>query len=250
MRIDILTIFPEYLAPLELSLVGRAVADGLIDLQVADLRHWASDRHRTVDDAPYGGGPGMVMRPDVWGTALDDVLAAHASPAAPLEHGLDDDVARSVLVIPTPSGQRLTQSMVAEFAQLDRIVVACGRYEGIDARVAQHYRSRLPVFEVSLADVVFAGGEVVALALVEAVARLLPGVLGNESSAVDDSFAPDRDPEAGALEAPVFTRPPQWRGLEVPEVLRSGDHGAIRAWRAAQSRARTAEVRPDLVVDE
>ena len=231
MRLDIITIFPEYLAPLELSVVGRARTRGLVDIAVHDLRQWATDRHRTVDDTPYGGGPGMVMRADVWGEAIDAVLAADERPAT--------------LVIPTPSGRRFDQSLAAQFAGLPRLVIACGRYEGIDARVAAHYAERMPVVEVSVVDAVLAGGEAAALVMAEAVVRLLPGVLGNEASAPDDSFAPGR--AGAALEGPVFTRPPSWRGLDVPEVLLSGDHGAVDAWRAEQSRLRTEAMRPDLV---
>ena len=231
MRLDIITIFPEYLAPLEISVVGRARTRGLVDIVVHDLRDWATDRHRTVDDTPYGGGPGMVMRADVWGEAIDAVLAADERPAT--------------LVIPTPSGVPFDQSLAAGFAAVPRLVIACGRYEGIDARVAAHYAEHMPVVEVSVVDAVLAGGEAAALMMAEAVVRLLPGVLGNEASAPDDSFAPGR--AGAALEGPVFTRPPSWRGLDVPDVLLSGDHGAVDAWRAEQSRLRTAAMRPDLV---
>ena len=230
-RLDIITIFPEYLAPLEISVVGRARTRGLVDIVVHDLRDWATDRHRTVDDTPYGGGPGMVMRADVWGEAIDAVLAADERPAT--------------LLIPTPSGARFDQPLAAGFAAVPRLVIACGRYEGIDARVAAHYAEHMPVVEVSVVDAVLAGGEAAALMMAEAVVRLLPGVLGNEASAPDDSFAPGR--AGAALEGPVFTRPPSWRGLDVPDVLLSGDHGAVDAWRAEQSRLRTAAMRPDLV---
>jgi tRNA (guanine37-N1)-methyltransferase len=233
MRIDVVTVFPEYLAPLRLSLLGRAIDDGLIDLRVHDLRDWAHDRHRTVDDTPYGGGPGMVMRVEPWGEALDAVRASGEE--APL------------LVLPTPSGSLLTQAQAQAWTSVPWLVFACGRYEGIDARVAEHIRTRpdwAGVQEVSLGDYVLAGGEAAVLVMVEATARLLPGVLGNADSAVDDSFAPG--PMAALLEGPVFTRPPSWRGLAVPEVLLSGDHAKVAAWRLAQARARTAAVRPDL----
>ena len=233
MRLDIISIFPAYLEPLGISVVGRAQERGLLDVAVHDLRDWAADRHRTVDDTPYGGGPGMVMRADVWGEAIDAVIAADERPA--------------VLVIPTPSGRKFDQSLAAELAQLPRLVIACGRYEGIDARVAAYYAEQMPVIEVSVVDAVLAGGEAAALVIAEATVRLLPGVLGNEASAPDDSFAPGR--AGAALEGPVFTRPPSWRGLEVPDVLLSGDHGAVDAWRAEQSRQRTAVMRPDLVAD-
>lgn len=233
MRIDVVSIFPEYLAPLGLSLVGRAIADGKIDVQVHDLRRYTHDRHRTVDDAPYGGGPGMVMKPQPWGECLDDLLT--------------DRPPATVLVIPTPSGSQFKQSTAAALAQHDRIIIACGRYEGIDARVADHYRTRLPVLELSIGDYVLAGGEAAALVIVEAVARLLPGVLGNTDSAEDDSFSQRR---AGLLEAPAFTRPPVWRGLPVPDVLLSGNHAAVAGWREEQSHARTVRNRPDLLSPE
>ena len=229
LRIDVVSIFPDYLAPLRLSLVGRAVSDGVIDLRVHDLRGYAHDRHRTVDDAPYGGGPGMVMKPEPWGECLDDVLGATRD---------------ALLVIPTPSGTPFTQAQAADLAQQRRLIFACGRYEGIDQRVADHYRTRLPVAELSIGDYVLAGGEAAALVMIEAVARLVPGVLGNADSAVQDSFA---EGHGGLLEAPSYTRPLVWRGLAVPAVLQSGNHGAVAAWRAEQSQRRTAANRPDLI---
>ncbi|MFM1917317.1 MAG: hypothetical protein RJB01_832, partial [Actinomycetota bacterium] len=178
MRIDIITIFPEYLAPLELSVIGKAQRNGLLTVEVHDLRAWATDTHHTVDDSPYGGGPGMVMRADIWGLALDSVR--DVAPDKPL------------LIIPTPSGHRITSPMVEEWADLPRLVIACGRYEGIDSRVAAHYRTDpnwLGVREVSVGDIVVAGGEAAALMITEAVGRLIPGVLGNNESAIHDSFA-------------------------------------------------------------
>ncbi|MEK9663512.1 MAG: tRNA (guanosine(37)-N1)-methyltransferase TrmD [Candidatus Nanopelagicales bacterium] len=230
MRIDVITIFPAYLEPLSLSLVGKAREEGVLDVQVHDLREHTHDRHRTVDDEPYGGGPGMVMRPEPWGEALDAILPHHQNP---------------VLVVPTPSGAPFTQETAADWSGRPGLIFACGRYEGIDARVLEEYAERAEVLPVSLGDYVLAGGEVAALAMIEAVARLLPGVLGNAQSAVDDSFAPGE--MAGLLEGPVYTRPPVWRGREVPPVLLSGDHGRIAAWRRAQARARTEDVRPDLL---
>lgn len=233
MRIDIITVFPDYLDPLQLSLIGKARESGILDVRVHDLRGWATDRHRTVDDSPYGGGPGMVMKADVWGSALDDIRAGgHDSPH---------------LVIPTPAGTPLRHDMAKTMSGMPWIVIACGRYEGIDARVAEHYRSRTDwsgVAEISLGDYVVAGGEVAALVLVEAVGRLIPGVLGNEVSSSRDSFG---EGCAGLLESPVFTRPEQWRGLHVPEVLLSGDHVRIEQWREGEARRRTAEVRPRLL---
>lgn len=229
MRIDVVTIFPEYLAALDLSLVGKAREAGLVDLAVHDLRGWANDRHRTVDDTPLGGGAGMVMRPDVWGDALDDVLGRGDGPAE--------------LLIPTPSGEPFTQRTAERLAGVGHLVVACGRYEGIDARVAEHYRARgVPVTELSIGDYVLAGGEVAALVLVEAVTRLLPGVLGNPESLVEESHG-----TAGLLEYPVYTRPPVWRDLAVPDVLVSGHHARIARWRRDRALERTARRRPDLV---
>ncbi|MGC5168475.1 tRNA (guanosine(37)-N1)-methyltransferase TrmD [Luteimicrobium sp. DT211] len=229
MRVDVVSIFPDYLAPLELSLVGKARQSGLLDLRVHDLREWAHDRHRTVDDTPFGGGAGMVMRPDVWGRALDDVISG------------EDDAVR--LVVPTPSGEVFTQRTAEAWAQDDRLVIACGRYEGIDARVADHYRERgVVVSEISIGDYVLNGGEVAALVVVEAVGRLLPGVVGNPESLVEESHG-----AAGLLEYPVYTKPPAWAGLEVPEVLLSGHHARIARWRRDRALERTAARRPDLL---
>jgi tRNA (guanine37-N1)-methyltransferase len=229
-RIDVITIFPEYLAPLGLSLPGKARDKGLLDLHVHDLRDWAHDRHRTVDDTPYGGGAGMVMRPEPWGEALDQV-APSAGPGQP----------RPTLVVPTPSGVPFTQPLAEELATRDHLVFACGRYEGIDQRVLDHAATRMEVREVSLGDYVLNGGEAAALVVVEAVARLLPGFMGNAESLVEESH------QGGLLEYPVYTKPAQWRGLDVPEVLLSGDHGRIAAWRRDQALRRTAERRPDLL---
>lgn len=231
MRVDIVTIFPDYLAPLNVSLLGKARDRGLLEVQVHDLRTWTSDVHRTVDDSPYGGGPGMVMKPEPWGEALDAVLA--------------DSQAQPVLIVPTPSGRPFTQEQALELSTEPWLVFACGRYEGIDSRVLADAAQRFRVVEVSLGDYVLAGGEVAVLVVVEAVARLLPGVLGNAESHRDDSFAPGA--MAGLLEGPVYTRPSVWRGLEVPAVLQSGDHARIAAWRREQAVARTIDRRPDLL---
>ena len=241
MRIDVVSIFPDYLEPLRLSLVGKAVDTGTLDLRVHDLRDHTHDRHRTVDDTPYGGGPGMVMKPEPWGEALDALLDGSEIEPAPA----GDGARRPRLVVPTPSGRRFTQDVAHEYAADEWLVFACGRYEGIDARVMEHYADRTRVDEVSIGDYVLAGGEAAVLVIVEAVARLLPGVLGNPVSVVDDSFAPGE--MAALLEGPVFTKPPSWRGHEVPEVLLSGDHGKIAAWRRAQALDRTAVRRPDLL---
>lgn len=234
MRLDVITIFPEYLHPARLSLIGRAISTGAIDLHVHDLRDWTNDRHRTVDDTPYGGGPGMVMKPEPWGDALDAVLAQSAPGTR--------------VVVPTPSGQRYDQSMAQRYAEVPGLVIACGRYEGIDQRVWDHFSRDHPVDQVCIGDYVLAGGEVAALVILESVGRLLPGVLGNSDSAGDDSFAPERG--GAALEGPVYTKPRTWRGLAVPEVLLSGDHQALADWRERQSRVRTARFRPDLMPEE
>ena len=239
LRIDIVTIFPEYFgSPLGVSLIGKAVTRGDIEFGVHDLRRWARDVHHSVDDLPFGGGPGMVMKPDVWGDALDEIIPA-------------DGAARPArLVVPTPSGVPFTQDMAARYATEPRLVFACGRYEGIDGRVVDAMRARMPVDEVSIGDYVLAGGEAAALVMLEAIGRLLPGVLGNASSAGDDSFGGDGDPAGamrGLLEGPVYTRPRTWREREVPEVLLSGNHAAIARWRRDMALRRTAAHRPDLV---
>jgi len=234
-RLDIITIFPEYFAPLDVSLIGKAVQRGDLNVAVHDLRGWAHDVHRTVDDTPFGGGPGMVMKPEPWGEAIDAVTAT-GSPE------------RAVLIVPTPAGVLFTQQVAAELAQCEHLVFACGRYEGIDDRVAQHARGQMLVRELSIGDYVLAGGEPAVLVMIEAIARLIPGVLGNAESAPDDSFgagdAPG--PMSGLVEGPSYTRPRSWRGLEVPDVLLSGDHGAIARWRRDEALARTAANRPDL----
>jgi tRNA (guanine37-N1)-methyltransferase len=221
MRVDVISIFPDYFAPLDLSLIGKARTTGLLDLAVHDLRTWTSDVHRTVDDSPYGGGPGMVMRPEPWSQALDAV-------------------GPGTLVVPSPVGKPFTQTDAHELAGLDHLIFACGRYEGIDQRVIDDAADRMPVREVSLGDYVLFGGEVAVLVILEAVTRLLPGVLGNSESLTEESHA------AGLLEAPMYTKPAAWRGREVPEVLRSGDHGRIARWRRTESLLRTASRRPDL----
>ena len=249
MRIDVVSIFPEYFAPLDLSLIGRARAVGIVHVAVHDLRQWTSDVHRTVDDTPYGGGPGMVLRPEPWGAALDQLVPERTgSESTPGDRPSSGAVAAgtpesqsAVLVVPTPAGTPFDQALAADLARADHLIFACGRYEGIDQRVLDHARTRLPVREISLGDYVLFGGEVAVLAILEAVIRLLPGVLGNVGSLDEESHA------AGLLEAPAYTKPARWRDLDVPAVLRSGDHGAIAAWRRAQALIRTAERRPDLL---
>ncbi|UFN45728.1 tRNA (guanosine(37)-N1)-methyltransferase TrmD [Nocardioides okcheonensis] len=223
MRIDVVTIFPDYLAPLGLSLPGKARDKGLLDVHVHDLRRWTTDRHRTVDDTPYGGGAGMVMKPGPWGEALDEVARG------------------ATIVFTTPSGEPFTQRVAEELSTHEHLVFACGRYEGIDQRVLEHAATVGTVREISLGDYVLNGGEVAALAITEAVVRLLPGFMGNAESLVEESHAD------GLLEYPVYTKPASWRGREVPDVLLSGDHARIAAWRRDQAERRTAERRPDLL---
>ncbi len=220
-----ITIFPGYLEPLREALLGRAIENGLVELAVHDLRRWTHDVHQAVDDAPYGGGPGMVMRPQVWGEALDAVIG--------------DEPAR--LVVPTPSGRPFTPADAQAWASDSRRVLGCGRDEGIDQRVIEDAARRMPVEEVSIGDYVLVGGEAAVLVMVEAVVRLLPGVLGNPESARQDSFSD------GLLEGPSYTRPETWRGLAVPDVLRSGNHAAIARWRRDRALHRTAARRPDLL---
>jgi tRNA (guanine37-N1)-methyltransferase len=231
MRLDVVTIFPAYLEPLGLSLIGKAREQRLLDIHVHDLRDFTDDRHRSVDDTPYGGGAGMVMRPEPWGRALEAVCAAGPVDGAPAP----------LLVVPSPAGVPFTQKLARDLVTRPWLAFACGRYEGIDERVLIEARRQMPVLELSLGDFVLNGGEVAVLAVVEAVARLLPGVVGNAGSLVEESH------EDGLLEYPVFTKPASWRGHEVPEVLLSGHHQRIVRWRRDERLRRTAQVRPDLV---
>ena len=232
MRFDVVTIFPEYMGVLDVSLLGRARREGLVDVHVHDLRDFTSDRHRTVDDTPYGGGAGMVMKPEPWALALEAV-AGRGSGASPVG-------ARPVLMVPPPSGTPFTQATARELAQETHVVFACGRYEGIDERVFGWAEELYDVRLFSLGDYVLNGGEVAALAVIEAVGRLVPGVVGNPASLVEESH------EDGLLEYPVYTKPSVWREREVPAVLLSGDHGRVAAWRRAQQEERTRARRPDL----
>jgi tRNA (guanine37-N1)-methyltransferase len=250
-QIDIITIFPEYFGPLSVSLIGKAAERGDISFTVHDLRGWTYDVHHTVDDSPFGGGPGMVMKPEPWGDALDSIAPAGTDP---------------LLVIPTPAGLPFRQQDAARYAAEPWLIFACGRYEGIDGRVADEARSRMRVEEVSIGDYVLAGGEPAVLVMTEAICRLLPGVLGNVESAADDSFGfgassaragsegagmagptSSGGPMAGLVEGPAYTRPRVWRDRQVPPVLLSGDHGAIARWRRDSALRRTAQNRPDLV---
>jgi tRNA (guanine37-N1)-methyltransferase len=225
MKIDAVTIFPQYFAPLELSLIGKAQSSGIVDIEIHDLRKCADDNHNTVDDTPYGGGAGMVMLPEIWGRALDPLMA----------DGTD-------LIILTPAGKRFDQNMAQKFSQSKHLIFACGRYEGIDDRVRLHYSSpeylarNIRVHEVSIGDYVLGGGEVASLVIIEAVTRLLPGVIGNPQSLAEESHNTE-----GYLEYPNFTKPQEWRGLVVPEILLSGNHGEIAKWRALQAAERAKE---------
>ena len=233
MRVDLITIFPEYFSPLKLSLFGKAQEAGLVEVEIHDLRFFTIDKHKTVDDAPYGGGPGMVMSPVAWGEAIEAVLKQAKT--------------KPVLVVPTPSGKVFNQEMALELASYDHLVFINGRYEGIDSRVVEHYQQSgqfSDVIEVSIGDYVLAGGEVAALVILEATSRLINGVIGNEDSVTNDSFAPGE--MHNLLEGPIYTRPPSWQGLDVPEVLLSGDHAKIAQWRKDEALKRTRKFRPEL----
>lgn len=260
MRIDVITIFPEYLEPMRHALLGKAIEQGRLEVGVHDLRNWAEDKHRSVDDSPAGGGPGMVMMPTVWGPALDDVAAkkvpanlesaeAHLNRPRhdelegiePKAYAAKEDSELPLLIVPTPAGKPFTQADAQAWSTEEHIVFACGRYEGIDQRVFEDARKRYRVREVSIGDYVLIGGEVAVLVMSEAIVRLIPGVLGNRRSHEEDSFSD------GLLEGPCYTKPRVWRGLEIPEVLLSGNHKLIEAFRKSNSVARTKKVRPDLI---
>jgi len=270
MRIDVISIFPDYLAPLQLSLIGKAQNRGLLDIQVHDLRNWAYDVHRTVDDTPYGGGAGMVMLPEVWGRALDSLLtpddvvpsqvesssitdddpdsapqpvAAEQLSQTTVADVEDIDTSKARIIFTTPAGTPFSQTLATELANESHLIFACGRYEGIDARVPEYYRKNgYRVSEISIGDYVLNGGEVAALVMIEAITRLAPGVIGNPNSLVEESHN-----DAGLLEYPSYTKPPFWRGLAVPDVLLSGHHQQIATWRHSASLARTEQYRPDLL---
>jgi len=220
MKIDAITIFPEYFAPLQLSLIGKAQERGILNVTIHNLRDFTSDNHHTVDDTPYGGGAGMVMKPEIWGDALDPLITP-----------------QSDLIILTPAGKLFNQRMAEEFATAEHLIFACGRYEGIDARVGQYYsQKQFRVHEVSIGDYVLGGGEVASLVMIEAITRLLPGVLGNPQSLVEESHAHE-----GFLEYPNYTKPPIWREIPVPEILLSGNHGAIAKWRDEEAKKRAQD---------
>ncbi|MCU1514991.1 MAG: tRNA ((37)-N1)-methyltransferase TrmD [Microbacteriaceae bacterium] len=233
MRIDIVTIFPEFFSVLDVSLLGKARQSGLIDLGIHDLRDFTFDRHRSVDDTPYGGGAGMVMKPEPWGEALDSILyrseAQHDEPP--------------VIIFPSPAGEVFTQAIAQKLSTERQLVFGCGRYEGIDQRVVDYASTHARVRLLSMGDYVLNGGEVATMAMIEAIGRLIPGVVGNPESLVEESHSD------GLLEYPSYTKPATWRGLEVPPVLLSGDHGAIAKWRHEQQLERTKRVRPDLLAE-
>ncbi|GAA1363289.1 tRNA (guanosine(37)-N1)-methyltransferase TrmD [Brevibacterium luteolum] len=250
MRIDVISIFPDYLAPLQLSLTGKAMAAGLLDVGIHDLRDWTTDRHRTVDDTPYGGGAGMVMKPEPWAQALTDVAGlapASQVPAVAQATAASGPVTaaeageRPVLIVPSPAGAPFTQADARRLAGRSHLVFACGRYEGIDQRVIDWAGEDFDVELVSIGDYVLNGGEVAALVIIEAVARLIPGFMGNPDSLIEESY------EDGLLEYPVYTKPADWRGNQVPDVLLSGNHAAIARWRRDQRLIRTQRTRPDLL---
>jgi tRNA (guanine37-N1)-methyltransferase len=226
LRIDAITIFPEYFKALDLSLLGKARDKQLIDLRVHDLRDHTTDVHKTVDDSPYGGGAGMLMKPEPWGEALDEILPADGN---------------CTVIFTTPAGEQFKQATAQELSKEQHLVFACGRYEGIDQRVVEYAQTKAKVRQISLGDYVLNGGEVAALAMVEAIARLIPGVIGNAESLVEESHS------NGLLEYPSYTKPASWRGFEVPEILISGHHANIAAWRQQQQLERTRQVRPDLL---
>jgi tRNA (guanine37-N1)-methyltransferase len=226
MKIDAVSIFPDYFKVLELSLLGKAQDSGLIAFSAHDLRNWTHDRHKTVDDSPYGGGAGMVMKPEPWGEAFDELLRSNTSP---------------VVIFTSPAGIPFTQSLAQELSEAEHIIFACGRYEGIDQRVVEYVSTKAKVLEVSIGDYVLNGGEVAALAMIEAIARLIPDVIGNQESLKEESH------NDGLLEYPSFTKPQVWRELEVPEVLLSGHHAEIGKWRKQQQLDRTQQNRPDLL---
>lgn len=239
MKIDVVTIFPGYFDALELSLLGKAKNRGLIDVRVHDLRESATDKHRTVDDTPSGGGAGMVMKPEPWGVALDSILAGSNTG----EYDASEEQG-PLVIFPSPAGDVFTQRMARELAKESHLIFGCGRYEGIDQRVFDEYSARGRVRLVSIGDYVLNGGEVASIAMIEAIGRLIPGVVGNPESLVEESH------EDGLLEYPSYTKPAQWRERDVPPVLLSGNHAAIEAWRREQSIERTRRVRPELLPSE
>jgi tRNA (guanine37-N1)-methyltransferase len=224
LRIDAISIFPEFFGVLDISLLGKAKAQELLDVKIHDLRDFTDDKHRTVDDTPFGGGAGMLMKAEPWGQALDSVLTAE-----------------TIVIFPSPAGELFKQATAKELSKAKHLVFACGRYEGIDQRVVEYAASKAKVRLVSLGDYVLNGGEVAAVAMIEAIARLIPGVIGNADSLTEESHTD------GLLEYPSYTKPSTWRGLEVPEILLGGNHAEIAKWRKAKALERTQQVRPELL---
>jgi tRNA (guanine37-N1)-methyltransferase len=224
MRIDAISIFPQFFDVLDISLLGKAKAQDLLEVKIHDLRDFTDDKHRTVDDTPFGGGAGMLMKAEPWGQALDSVMTAE-----------------TIVIFPTPAGELFKQATAQELSKAKHLVFACGRYEGIDQRVVEYAASKAKVRLVSLGDYVLNGGEVAAVAMIEAIARLIPGVIGNADSLTEESHSD------GLLEYPSYTKPSTWRGLEVPEVLLGGNHAEIAKWRKAKALERTQQVRPELL---
>jgi tRNA (guanine37-N1)-methyltransferase len=229
LQIDLISIFPDYLAPLKLSLLGKAQERGIVWINIHDLRDQTNDVHHSVDDTPYGGGAGMVMMAEPWGRAIDAITN---------EKEIVD------LIILTPAGKKFNQQMAAQFSGSSHLVFACGRYEGIDARVSEFYsaKSNFKVHEVSIGDYVLGGGEVAAMVIIEATARLIPGVLGNPNSLKEESHSITGNDDLPLVEYPNYTKPANWRGLQVPEVLLSGNHGEVAKWRKAQAERRTQQL--------
>ena len=229
LQIDLISIFPDYLSPLKLSLLGKAQDKGIVSINIHDLREQTNDVHHSVDDTPYGGGAGMVMSAEPWGNAIDAIT---------------NDKEQIDLIILTPAGKKFNQQMAAQFSKKSHLVFACGRYEGIDARVGEFYtaKSNFTVHEVSIGDYVLGGGEVAAMVIIEATTRLIPGVLGNPDSLKEESHSITGNDDLLLVEYPNYTKPSNWRGLEVPEVLLSGNHGEIAKWRKAQAERRTQQL--------
>jgi tRNA (guanine37-N1)-methyltransferase len=224
MRIDAISIFPQFFDVLDISLLGKAKAQELLEVKIHDLRDYTEDKHRTVDDTPFGGGAGMLMKAEPWGQALDEVISQD-----------------TIVIFPSPAGELFKQATAQELSGAKHLVFACGRYEGIDQRVVDYAASKAKVRLISLGDYVLNGGEVAAVAMIEAIARLIPGVIGNADSLAEESHS------EGLLEYPSYTKPASWRGLEVPEVLLSGNHAEIAKWRKAKALERTQQVRPELL---
>jgi tRNA (guanine37-N1)-methyltransferase len=229
LQIDLISIFPDYLRPLKLSLLGKAQDKGIVSINIHDLREQTNDVHHSVDDTPYGGGAGMVMSAEPWGKAIDAIT---------------NDQEQIDLIILTPAGNKFNQQMAAQFSKKSHLVFACGRYEGIDARVGEFYsaKSNFKVHEVSIGDYVLGGGEVAAMVIIEATTRLIPGVLGNPDSLKEESHSIAGNDDLLLVEYPNYTKPSNWRGLDVPEVLLSGNHGEIAKWRKAQAERRTQQL--------